>query len=309
MDNRQKTIKKKISFNSNIQRNNGNKSLFIFLIFLVVFIGAVILFYYFKPSNNLGINGYVMGIFKGVNRNKTIQNENNQSLNGQSSVSHATPSPNSILHLNNWKLTLPTNSDHSGSPDEIKWPELESFSIKPYFQLNSQKTGVIFQVPVSGVTTANSKFPRSELREMSSDGTEEASWSSDTGSHRMFIQESITHLPVLKPEIVAGQIHDATSDVAMVRLENQNLFIQGDGQNLGTLDPAYVLGTQFTVEFVVGDGHIKVYYNGVQKIDYKKSGSGYYFKAGCYDQSNATKGESADAYGEVIIYQLEVHHS
>lgn len=226
-----------------------------------------------------------------------------------SAPSSSLPSPDSLLNLMNWKLTLPINTDHSGNPDEIKWPELETFTSPPFFQLNSQKNGIVFQAPVGGTTTAHSNYPRSELREMSDGGAQEASWSSTSGSHTMLIREAVTHLPDAKPEVVAGQIHDVSSDILMVRLERQNLFIQSDGQNISTLDPSYVLGTPFTIELRVGDGHIKVFYNGKQKIDYRKSGDGYYFKAGCYTQSNASKGDSADAYGEVVIYDLKVTHS
>ena len=38
---------------------------------------------------------------------------------------------------------------------------------------------------------------------------------------------------------------------------------------------------------------IFVYYNGVQKVTYSKSGSGWYFKAGSYTQSNPSKGDGA----------------
>lgn len=219
------------------------------------------------------------------------------------------PSPNSILNLLNWKLTLPTNSDNSRNPDEIKWPEIKTYSNQNYFYLNSDNSGVVFRAPTNGATTANSQFPRSELREMARNGSAQASWSSTNGSHRMLIREAITHLPTVKPEVVVGQIHDDSSDVIMIRLDDNNLFIQSNGKNISTLDSDYKLGTLFTVELMVSEGHIKIYYNSEQKLDYAKNGDGYYFKAGCYTQSNASKGENSDSYGEVIIYQLEVTHS
>jgi len=52
-----------------------------------------------------------------------------------------------------------------------------------------------------------------------------------------------------------------------------------------------------------------VYYNDILKVSYNKSGSGYYFKAGCYTQTNISKGDSASSYGEVTIYNLQVSHT
>jgi hypothetical protein len=144
---------------------------------------------------------------------------------------------------------------------------------------------------------------------MTDNGATNASWSSTSGTHTMIIREAITHLPVVKPHVVAGQIHDATDDVVMVRLEGNHLFVESGGNDIGTLDASYQLGTTFTVTVVAAGGHIKVYYNDALKVDVAKSGSGYYFKAGCYTQSNVAKGDAPDAYGEVVIYDLQISHN
>jgi hypothetical protein len=204
-------------------------------------------------------------------------------------------------------LTLPVDTAHAGSPDEITQPELASFS-NAYFFLNSAKNGVIFHAPVGGATTAHSDYPRSELREMTNSGKTEASWSNTSGTHIMTIRQAITHTPSTKPDVVAGQIHDSSDDVIEIRLFGSRLYVEADGDDLGPLDEGYVLGTTFTVKVEASGGHIKVYYNGDLKIDYDQSGSGWYFKAGCYTQSNPDKGDSPDDYGEVIIYSLQVTH-
>lgn len=232
------------------------------------------------------------------------------------SVSLATPglvsppasTPATVLDLANWKLTLPVETSRSGNPDEIKQPELGWFTQSPHFELNNQKNGVIFRANVEGATTKGSSYPRSELREMTDSGKQLASWSSFSGTHTMFIKQAITHLPVVKSEVVAGQIHDASDDVIMIRLNGKRLFVEGSRQVIGELDPTYNLGTTFSVKIVASDGRIKVYYNDVQKVDYVKSGQGYYFKAGCYSLSNLSKGDQAGAYGEVVIYDLQVSH-
>jgi PKD repeat protein len=215
--------------------------------------------------------------------------------------------PADVLDLANWKVTLPISTKTPGKPDEIVQPQLARFVLPPYFAVNPAETGVVFVAPVAGVTTSNSGYPRSELREMN--GLTEASWSNTAGTHTMVIREAIAHLPVVKPQVVAGQIHDADDDVVMVRLEGINLFLEHDGANLGTLNPNYRLGTIYRVKLVAANGHIKVFYNGRMKVDFVHSGSGWYFKAGAYTQSNPSKGDAPDAYGEVVIYRLTITHT
>jgi len=59
---------------------------------------------------------------------------------------------------------------------------------------------------------------------MINDGSKNASWSSSVGEHSMFLELSVTHLPVVKPHIVVAQIHDAEDDVIVFRLENKKTF-------------------------------------------------------------------------------------
>ncbi|MGB8192909.1 MAG: polysaccharide lyase family 7 protein [Chitinophagaceae bacterium] len=221
--------------------------------------------------------------------------------------------PANILNLTNWKITLPIDgSDSGGDADEIKQPQLATYSIDPYFKNNSTNTGVLFRAHTGGATTSGSGYPRSELREMTSNGTTNASWSSGSGTHTMEIDQAITHLPVVKPHIVAGQIHDGSDDVIVFRLEGPKLFIDINGSDGPTLNSAYVLGTRFKVKFVVSGNQTKCYYNDVLKYTLSKSYSGAYFKAGAYTQSSCTgtpgSSESCSAYGEVVIYNVTVTH-
>jgi hypothetical protein len=218
--------------------------------------------------------------------------------------------PATILNLTNWKLTVPVNTSHAGNPDEYEQPELATYSNTTYFHVNSTNNGVVFNANAGGATTSGSGYPRSELREMKNNGADEASWSSSSGTHTMEIDEAITHLPVVKPHIVVGQIHDADDDVIVFRLEGTKLFMDHNGDDGTVLTNSYVLGTRFTVKFVVSGNQVKSYYNGVLKETYNKTFSGAYFKAGAYVQSSCTSvaGESCSAYGEVVIYGVTVTH-
>jgi hypothetical protein len=215
-------------------------------------------------------------------------------------------SPGDQLDLSYWKLTLPTGSDEE--PDEILQPELAEFEQPPHFWLDDTSS-VVFRAEVDGVTTSGSSYPRSELREMTPGGRDEAAWSTSEGRHVMTIRQAITALPPGKPHVVAGQIHDADDDLVMIRLEESHLFVEGDGDELGTLDPDYVLGTEFTVRIVAEGGTIDVYYDDLTTpaVTVPREAEGCYFKAGAYTQSNLEYDE-ADAFGEVAIRELEVEH-
>ncbi|MCA9661336.1 MAG: polysaccharide lyase family 7 protein, partial [Myxococcales bacterium] len=219
--------------------------------------------------------------------------------------------PAGILDLSAWKLTLPLEDpDDAGSPLEIRQPELATYSAPPYFEA-LEGGRVRFRAHVGGATTSGSGYPRSELREMRAGGAEKAAWSTTEGAHTMTITQAITRLPEVKPHVVAGQIHDASDDVIMIRLEGSRLFVEGDGDELGDLDPDYALGTEFTVRIHAEGGMIDVYYDDLDApaVSVAADASGCYFKAGVYTQSNPDKGDSPDAYGEVEVTALTVVHA
>lgn len=245
-----------------------------------------------------------------VTGNSSYSNESNATTSGGSGNL-----PSDVLDLTNWKITVPFDGPDSGTnADEISQPALAGYSIDPWFKNNSDNTGVIFRANTGGATTSGSGYPRSELREMTNNGSTNASWSSGSGTHTMEIDQAITHLPVVKKHIVAGQIHDADDDVIVFRLENQKLFIDINGDDGPTLTSSYILGTRFKVKFVVSNNQTKCYYNDVLMYTHNQSYSGAYFKAGAYTQSSCKSGgnpgptESCDAYGEVVIYGLSVSH-
>jgi hypothetical protein len=222
--------------------------------------------------------------------------------------------PAQLLDLAGWKVTLPVGAEES--PTEIKQPALATYVLDPWFVPTSTCSGVRFRAPTSGVTTSGSGYPRSELREMTGDGSSNASWSTTSGTHRMFIDQAITALPSGKRHVVAGQIHDSGDDVIVIRLEGEKLFVDLNGTDGVTLDPSYTPGKRFTVELVAGGGVIKVFYNGASTPaqTVSRSRTGCYFKAGAYTQSNCSTEADAGSscgpgnYGEVEIYDLRVRH-
>lgn len=221
--------------------------------------------------------------------------------------------PSQILDLTDWKITLPVDDpDESGEqPLEIRQPELDTYALSPWFKVTSTCDGVQFRNPVNGVTTENSSYSRSELREMSDNGTEHASWSSNSGTHTMVIEQAIKNLPNDKPHVVVGQIHDSSDDVTVFRLQGSNLYVtDGNTSTHHLITDDYQLGTKFEAKFVVSDGEIDAYYNGEYQTTIEADFSGGYFKAGAYTQANCGNSSpcSTDNYGQVMIYDLTVTH-
>ena len=217
--------------------------------------------------------------------------------------------PAGVVNLTNWKLTLPVAKAGSSKAQEILQPQLANYAISPYFTVNGSGDGIVFQAQAGGATTSGSGYPRSELREMTGNGAQEASWSTTSGTSTMTLRAAITHLTTVKPQVTVAQVHDSSDDVLVVRLDGpHHLYAEHNGKDYGDLDNNYSLGTPFAVQFVASGGHIRISYNGVPKVDYPISSSGDYFKAGCYTQSNTSKGDAPTAYAEVVIYRLEVAH-
>jgi hypothetical protein len=214
--------------------------------------------------------------------------------------------PADLLGLENWFLTLPIGP--AGDPDSIDQPELLSYTSE-YFQLTPDRDGVVFRAPAGGVTTKNSKYPRSELREMMG-ADEKAAWSNTTGTHILETRQAITEVPPAKPEVVSAQIHDGGDDVMQIRLEGQTLVAQyADGKEQIVIDPAYVLGTPYDLRIEAADGRITVFYNGERSAEIARSGTSWYWKIGAYIQSNPEQGDAADAAGEVVVYSLSIEHT
>ncbi|MFO0954443.1 MAG: polysaccharide lyase family 7 protein [Isosphaeraceae bacterium] len=219
--------------------------------------------------------------------------------------------PGALLDLTHWKLTLPVGRAGSDVASEVRQPELATFADRHAFFVDPAGRGVVFRAPCGGVTTRGSKYPRSELREIYGHTRKEseAVWSTDDGiSHVLNVSLAITHLPDRKKEVSCVQIHDAKDDLLMVRLEGRKLLVERGRERDVVLDANYAPGDFFDLKVAAESGRIKVWYNGEKKLDWEKPGTGCYFKAGCYTQSNLSRGDRADAYGEVIIRRLDLTH-
>jgi hypothetical protein len=270
------------------------------------------------PAEGKSVTAKLVGVGR---QNDDVVEDDNDEVHGDDSPgvgcttsANATgTAPASVLNLTNWKLTLPVDGcDDDKWADEVTQPQLASFRDSRYFTVNSAR-GVVFRAHVAGArTSSNTKYPRSELREMTDRGEKRASWSnksSGDGVHRLTMEAAITASPLNKPHVVAAQIHDSSDDVIMVRSYGKRLVVDANDSKVQLLlDDDYTLGERFTVTITASNGNIRVVYNGTRTVDYRFGGSGMYFKAGCYTLSN-TSYDRADRFGEVVIYKLSVSHS
>lgn len=217
--------------------------------------------------------------------------------------------PSDVFDLTNWYLTTPVGTP--GSPLCVYSPDLKTYVNDKYFHLSDTKDAIVFIANCGGVTTKGTKYPRSELREMINNGKDRASWSTSSGKHTMTVVESIHHVPKVKSEVVCAQYHDSSDDCIEIGLRGNRLIAFHDSTIYGILDNDYKLGTKFTLKIVVENDTTTVYYNDMTKpkITAPTKYNGCYWKAGCYTQSNTTKGDSADDYAEVHIYSLKVEHT
>lgn len=146
---------------------------------------------------------------------------------------------------------------------------------------------------------------------MTDAGKTKASWSSTPGTHTMVVDQAVTDVPEKTPDVAAGQIHDASDDVSVFRLEGRKLYVtDGDGKHKQVVDD-YEPGTRFRAEIVVGDGTVRAYCNGELQTTLSRKFSGAYSKAGAYTQANCGNSDpcDGDVYGQVEIYGPDVTHS
>ena len=217
--------------------------------------------------------------------------------------------PAAVLDLSGWSLTLPIETDRAGTPDEVRQPDLASFEHPRCFHVSERGDGVVFRAHCGGPTTKGSSFPRCELREMTDGGTRRASWKTDGNViHSLVMRAAITATPEVKPHVVCAQIHDAEDDLLMIRLEGTKLIIERNAVGDVVLETRYQLGTPFDLKIQAGAGAVDVWYNGRHSLRWAVSKAGCYFKAGCYTQSNPSKGDAPASFGEVVVHTLLVEH-
>jgi poly(beta-D-mannuronate) lyase len=219
--------------------------------------------------------------------------------------------PSEILDLSCWYLTLPINNAQS-----IKQPALATYENTEYFFVRDE--AVVFTAPCGGATTKHSNYPRCELRETVPAVGSHAAWSTEVGLHAMTLTGATLVLPPIKPQVVLAQIHDASNDMLEVVADGRAtkgkvvITVRWQGEKPTTfLDSDYVLGTPYTLSVTATQGVMGVAYScgttsNVLRAPLERAGC--YFKAGCYTQSNPSRGDSPTSFGQTMLTALGVIH-
>jgi hypothetical protein len=194
--------------------------------------------------------------------------------------------------------------------------------------------GVQLAVQVDAPTTDSSANPRTELRELATDGLTNYGFDPSTNTHWLRGRTKLTHRTALKPTVVWAQCHNASSDIiALVTQLNTGtglieLLIRINGTSASTkkMSTDCEVGDEWDwmIEFT-SSGYWAVYYqdlgtpfydsvahaiaNPTNSITYTGSAD-CYFKAGCYANTNSsTEGFDNTQYMQVELRYLQHWHT
>ncbi len=90
------------------------------------------------------------------------------------------------INMANWKLTVPVDTDNNGSPDEYSAAQIQNGGyrtlqpVKPYMYDDATDQSLVFHAFPS-ISTANSDYSRSELREMMNPTNSKINWTLTQG--------------------------------------------------------------------------------------------------------------------------------
>lgn len=224
--------------------------------------------------------------------------------------------PGGNFNLSLWELQLPVGS--AGDPTTILPSQLEGSSgfQDSYFYTNSTDGGMQFWDPENGVTTPNSSYSRSELREMTSSGAA-ANWFAAGTTNTLTARLRVIQVP---NHVCVGQIHLGSGGSTKPLLElfyyaNGNIEMAIEQTPAGGNEIQYLvgnvpLGTTFGYTIGLSNSTISLVINSGATQTWTASstfnGYGMYFKAGDYDQSS---GSSSTVGAKVEFYKLDISHS
>ncbi len=221
--------------------------------------------------------------------------------------------PGGNVNLSTWQLQEPFGSP--GSPNTISTSKLKGASgfQDDYFYTDKTDGAMTFWAPEKGVTTPNSNYARSELREMNTSGRS-ADWSLP-GTHQL---SATLRVVSVTSNVCVGQIHLGSGGSSTKPLLELYYRSSGDiylgtenspdgGQTLHKLGTVKV-GTKFSYVIAVVGGKIQLTLNGTTtSYSIPSSFNSYkqYFKAGSYNQSSS---DSTTKGARVAFYSLAVSH-
>jgi hypothetical protein len=223
--------------------------------------------------------------------------------------------PGGNFDLGVWELQEPVGSP--GSPTTVSSARLQGAGgyQDAYFYTDTSDGAMTFWAPEKGVTTPNSNYARSELREMNRDGSA-ADWAL-SGTHRL---DATLRVVSVTSNVCVGQIHLGSGGSSTKPLLELYYHSNGDivvglendpsgGQTTHTVGHVAV-GTRWSYSIVESGGStLTLTVNGsTTSYAIPSAFAPYhqYFKAGSYNQSSS---DSTTNGARVAFYALNVTHS
>jgi Ca2+-binding RTX toxin-like protein len=239
------------------------------------------------------------------------------------------PNPNAVpssnFDLSQWKLQLPIDAKGTfkGKAAEVK--SLNGYTHQEYFHTGADGA-IVLSAPVQGATTGNSRYARSELREMA--GSTEAAWTLRHGgqlSATLQVDVAPTQADGTYGKIVVGQVHGGNGQLVRLAWEDGTLFYANDITANGEKDihiellneqgeqPSVSLNETFSYTISVSSRQLEVSvfadgntYSSVSAIHRKWDDNHFYFKSGNYLGINEGGGSG---YGQVSLLAIDVNHA
>lgn len=220
-----------------------------------------------------------------------------------------------MIDLSTWNLTVPVGNP----PTTIDTPRLMNGFKDSYFHADSGT--LFFWAPVTGTRTANTHYPRSELRETYPDGRLR-NWTYGEADNFLRATLAVNQVPS-SGRVVIGQIHAYQSTRPLVKLEYQykdnkqtgSVIAKvrmrpddGEGRSIVIADNV-PLDRNFTyvihlnkaglLDISAANGQWN------ERIGAAWGSKPLYFKAGVYVQDN--QGDSREG-GQVTFAKLDIDH-
>ncbi len=226
--------------------------------------------------------------------------------------------------LSNWKLSLPVNKYGSSKGKSLEIKDLEGYEHPKYFY-DTSDDAMVFRAHAKGATTKNSKYARSELREM--DGDKPAAWTLKDGgtmSATLAINETPTKDNGEAGRFMIGQIHGEDDELVRLYSEGNQLYFANehagsDGKehifhftNAKGEQPDISLNETFSYVIDARGKTLNVtihadddVYESTSSIHSFWKKDTFYFKAGVYMGINDDNGYGA---AKASFYGLDVSH-
>lgn len=252
------------------------------------------------------------------------------------------------IDLSHWKVTIPAAND-KGKPIDVGPPELQNYAtnevLKPYMYNDSTDGSIVFYAYPSGVSTANSSYSRSELREQMVPGENNVNWTFAQGGkmrgtlsvpeittdskgkkHKVIIMQIHGRLtneqrdligqkdnnapPILKIYWEDGRVRVKTKVLRDFRMEGKDILeTSAWTDDEGFYFTENVGRKKFTLEVTVSAGKMKIQLNDRETVTY----DGVHIeKWGVFENyfkaGNYFNSKDEGSYARVKYYELEVSH-